>query len=117
MNILLDAQLPRSLVRSLQDLGHQVQHTFDLPDGNRSSDASICAWADHHAAIVFSKDADFVQSHLLQGTPQKLLVITTGNIKNQDLLSLLLKALPTLEDAFGNHSLIELGRSSVMIRS
>jgi predicted nuclease of predicted toxin-antitoxin system len=44
-------------------------------------------------------------------------VITTGNIKNQDLLSLLLKALPTLEVAFVNHSLIELGRSSVMIRS
>jgi len=60
MNILLDAQLPRSLVRSLRDLGHQVQHTFDFPDGNRSSDALICAWADHHGAIVFSKEADFV---------------------------------------------------------
>lgn len=64
MNILLDAQLPRSLVRSLEELGHQVQHTFDLPDGNRSN-----------------------------------------------------KALPKLEEAFANHSLIELGRSSVMIRS
>jgi len=60
MNILLDAQLPRSLVRALRDLGHQVQHTFDLPDGNHSSDSSICAWADRHDVIVFSKDADFV---------------------------------------------------------
>ncbi|MCS5700516.1 DUF5615 family PIN-like protein [Cyanobium sp. FGCU-52] len=75
------------------------------------------AWADRHGVIVFSKDADFVKSHLLQGTPKKLLVITTGNIKNQDLLSLLLKALPTLEEAFINHNLTELGRSSVMIRS
>jgi len=60
MNSLLDAQLPWSLVRALRHLGHQVQHTFDLPDRSRSTDASICAWAYRHAAIAFSKDADLV---------------------------------------------------------
>jgi hypothetical protein len=44
-------------------------------------------------------------------------VITTGKIKNHDLLSLLLKALPPLADAFVIQSLIELNRSSLMIRT
>ena len=47
MKILLDAQLPRSLVPLLQAHGCDALHTLDLPDGNRSSDSSISALADH----------------------------------------------------------------------
>ena len=90
MKILLDAQLPRSLVPLLQAEGCDTLHTLDLPDGNRSSDSSISALADHQGRIVFSKDADFIQSHLLQGTPKQLLVIATGNIRNPELKTLLL---------------------------
>jgi len=43
MKILLDAQLPRSLVPLLQAEGCDTLHTLDLPDGNRSSDSSIRA--------------------------------------------------------------------------
>jgi predicted nuclease of predicted toxin-antitoxin system len=41
MKILLDAQLPRSLVKQLEPMGCDVLHTLDLPEGNRSSDATI----------------------------------------------------------------------------
>jgi predicted nuclease of predicted toxin-antitoxin system len=51
----------------------------------------ISALADHQGRIVFSKDADFIQSHLLQGTPKQLLVIATGNIRNPELKTLLLR--------------------------
>lgn len=46
MKILLDAQLPRSLVPLLQAQGCDALHTLDLPDGNRSSDSSISALAE-----------------------------------------------------------------------
>ncbi len=46
MRILLDAQLPRSLVRPLEQLGCDVLHTLDLPDGNRSADNMISSIAD-----------------------------------------------------------------------
>ena len=82
MKILLDPQLPRSLARSLKNLGFDTLHTFDLPDGNRSSDATISAIADQDGRVVFSKDADFIQSHVLRGSPRQLLVIATGNIGN-----------------------------------
>ena len=64
MRVLLDAQLPRSLVRPLEVVGCDVLHTLDLPAGNRSSDQMISAIADRDQRIVFSKDADFVRSHL-----------------------------------------------------
>ena len=116
MKILLDAQLPRSLVPLLQAEGCDTLHTLDLPDGNRSSDSSISALTDHQGRIVFSKDADFIQSHLLQGTPKQLLVISTGNIRNPELKGLLVRWLPSLREAFARHALIELQRSALIIR-
>lgn len=116
MKIPLDAQLPRSLVPLLQAQGCDALHTLDLPDGNRSSDSSISALADHQGRIVFSKDADFIQSHLLQGAPKKLLVITTGNLRNPELKALLIQWLPSLRKAFSSHALLELQRSALIIR-
>ena len=87
MKILLDAQLPRSLARPLRDQGFDTLHTFDLPDGNRSSDAMLSASADRDGRVVFSKDADFIQSHFLRESPLKLLVIATGNIRAPRIIS------------------------------
>lgn len=116
MRILLDAQLPRSLVRPLEVLGCDVLHTLDLPAGNRSSDQVISAIEDRDQRAVFSKDADFVRSHLLSGTPARLLVVATGNIGNQDLADLVLHGLPELIRLFDNHVLIELNRKALVVR-
>jgi predicted nuclease of predicted toxin-antitoxin system len=64
---------------------------------------------------VFSKDADFIKSHLLQGMPKQLLVISTGNIRNPELMTLLVRWLPSLREAFRIHALIELQRSALII--
>ena len=116
MKILLDAQLPRSLVRPLQNLGFDTLHTSDLPEGNYSSDATISAIADRDGRVVFSKDSDFIRSHFLQDSPNQLLVIATGNISNQELSSLFLRVLPELEALFQSHRLIELSRTALIIR-
>ncbi|MCS5694455.1 DUF5615 family PIN-like protein [Cyanobium sp. FGCU-6] len=116
MRILLDAQLPRSLVRPLEALGCDVLHTLDLPAGNRSSDQMISVIADRDQRVVFSKDADFVRSHLLRGTPARLLVVATGNIGNPDLTALLLRTLPELIHLFESHVLIELSRKALVVR-
>ena len=116
MKILLDAQLPRSLVPLLKEEGCDTLHTLDLPDGNRTTDSTISALADQQGRVVFSKDADFIQSHLLQATPKKLLVIATGNIRNPELAQLLLQALPSLKGLFAINNLIELHRTALIIR-
>jgi predicted nuclease of predicted toxin-antitoxin system len=116
MRILLDAQLPQSLVSPLEQLGCDVLHTLDLPEGNRTADNLICSIADRDGRVVFSKDADFIRSHLLRGTPAKLLIVATGNIGNQDLTALLLRVLPELNRLFEAHVLIELNRKALLVR-
>ncbi|MEX1322683.1 MAG: DUF5615 family PIN-like protein [Synechococcaceae cyanobacterium] len=116
MRILLDAQLPRSLVRPLERSGCDVLHTLELPEGNRSADSMISSIADRDGRVVFSKDADFVRSHLLRGTPARLLIVATGNIGNQDRAALLLRVLPQLISLFEHHVLIELSRKTLIVR-
>lgn len=43
--------------------------------------------ADGEDRIVVTKDRDFRDSHLLRSTPRRLLIVTTGNIENNDLLA------------------------------
>lgn len=75
MRFLVDAQLPRQLCAWLRGAGHDVTHTLDLPQGNRTPDSVILLLAEREQRIVVTKDADFVQSHLIAGRPQKLLLI------------------------------------------
>ncbi len=88
MRFLIDAQLPQLLAIRLTELGHQTRHTLSLPDQNRSSDALIASTADAESETVVTKDADFLNSHLLNGTPASLLLVSTGNIANRQLLTL-----------------------------
>ena len=63
-------------------------HTSELPNGNATSDSEINRVADADDRVVVTKDRDFRDSHLLRGTPRHLLVVTTGNITNDNLLAL-----------------------------
>ena len=63
-------------------------HTIELPDGNRSTDREIAQVADAEGRVVVSKDRDFRDGHLLARSPHRLLVVATGNITNDALLSL-----------------------------
>ncbi len=117
MRFLVDAQLPRSLARSLTKAGHDVTHTFELPERNRTSDHVITATADEEERVVMTKDADFVNSFLLHRHPKKLLLISTGNISNQDLETVVLKYLPDAVRALNSHDFVEMGRTTLSICS
>jgi len=89
VKFLIDAQMPARLAELLKRAGHEAMHTSKLPRGNRSTDAEIAQAADTEGRVVGTKDRDFREGHLLQGSPQRLLVVATGNITNDALLSLL----------------------------
>ena len=114
MRFLVDAQLPVRLASRLGEFGHDGLHTSSLPDGNRTTDQQIAALADREGRVVVTKDADFRNSHLLTGSPARLLVVATGNIGNDDLLNLFESRLAEIERAFtlGDH--VELRRGAVV---
>ena len=116
MNFLIDAQLPRRMVAWLTAAGCDASHTLDLPDGNRTTDSQVIDLADREQRMVISKDADFVDSHILRGRPAKLLLISTGNISNRDLEALIVPLIPDIVREFNSHSFLELGHSGIIIR-
>lgn len=112
MKFLVDAQL---LARHLAEIGHDAVHTLSLPDENRTTDAEIARLADEEDRVVVSKDRDFRDSHLLQGSPRRLLVVATGNVSNDDLLALFSEHLAAFVDAFDTADLVELRRAELVI--
>src|SRR5271157_4671563 len=84
--------------------------------GNRTTDVQINDLADREQRVVITKDADFVDSHLLQGRPPKLLLISTGDISNRDLEALVVPLIPDIVREFASHSFLELSRAGVVIR-
>lgn len=116
MNFLVDAQLPRRMTAWLAAAGCDAIHTLDLPDANRTADERVNDLADRDQRAVVTKDADFVDSHLLAGRPAKLLLISTGNISNRNLEALMVPLISDIAREFQSHSFLELGQGGIVVR-
>lgn len=114
MNFLIDAQLPRRLSTHLSQAGFEATHTLDLPDGNRTTDRALITLSLTSQAVVVTKDSDFVESLLLRREPWKLLLVSTGNIHNDELLNLFQMNIKQLAEAFQTFDFIELNRTSLI---
>jgi len=115
VKLLVDAQLPRALSVSLATHGHDSLHTLELPDGNRTPDAELCSLADREERILMTKDSDFVRSFHLADVPNKLLLVSTGNISNRRLLQIVEAVLPSLSEIFAAHRFVEMGARSLVV--
>jgi predicted nuclease of predicted toxin-antitoxin system len=116
MKFLIDAHFPISLKKWLIARGHDAIHTFDLPDKNLTDDMEIIRIADLQSRIVTSKDSDFQKHHIITGRPDRILMVTTGNIINKVLFQLFEKNFSTIETAFQNgHKVVELSNTSIII--
>jgi len=116
MKFLVDAQLPRRMVDWLRNAGCDAVHTLDLSDGNRTTGAQVIEVADREPQVVVTKDADFVNTQVLHGRPAKLLLVSTGNISNRELESLVVPLIPDLVREFQTNVFIELGRAGIVVR-
>lgn len=105
---LVDAQLPPRLARALVARGHDALHTLELPNGNRTSDEEILNLCTQQNRTLITKDGDFVLSFLKRGRPERLLLISTGNVSNNFLIDLLLTHLDQIERALEAHRYVEL---------
>jgi predicted nuclease of predicted toxin-antitoxin system len=117
MRFIVDAQLPRDLVTFFKTHGHEAIHTAELPEKNRTPDEKIRRLADAEDRIVVSKDDDFVTSHLLRGAPKRVLLISTGNISNPELIQLMEGNLDALERALDEGVFVELTRTSLVVHA
>lgn len=115
MKFLVDAQLPIRLAQFLSDSGYDAIHTRNLPQQNATSDTDINEISIQQKRIVVTKDADFVNSFLTVQKPYKLLLVTTGNIKNSELEAIFTANLQAFVVLFQQHTYIEINRDSVIV--
>ena len=114
MNFLIDAQFPRRLAHQLRATGFETTHTLDLPDGNRTTDQELITFSLAQHCVLVTKDSDFVESFLLKHEPWKLLLVSTGNIGNDELLRLFQLNIDLLAESFKIFDFIELNRTSMI---
>jgi predicted nuclease of predicted toxin-antitoxin system len=96
VRFLVDAQLPPALARFLADRGHLTEHVADVGLLN-APDRAIWARAVATAAVLVSKDEDFITLRALSREPgPPILWVRVGNTTNRVLLTLFEAALPAI---------------------
>lgn len=117
MKFLVDAQLPRRLVALIGQAGHDATHTLDLPLGNRTTDTVINRLSLNEQRVVITKDADFVDSFLLRQEPWKILLVSTGNIRNAELIALFMANIEKITEGFDAFDFIEINQTELIFHS
>ena len=117
MNFLIDANLPRRLATIFLERGHQATHTTELPDGNATVDTALLDYSDEHNCVIATKDSDFSVSFWLKNRPHKLLLISTGNIRNAELETLLITNFDALITGLTDSRFVELTREHVIVHA
>ncbi|MBX7242062.1 MAG: DUF5615 family PIN-like protein [Bacteroidia bacterium] len=115
MKFLIDAHLPKSLANWLVSKGFDAIHTLDLPEKNLTTDVEIIRFSMENERIVVSKDSDFWEYFILNGQPHKLLLITTGNIINKELIQLFDNNLAQLVIFLTENKVVEISKDNIIV--
>jgi predicted nuclease of predicted toxin-antitoxin system len=95
VRFVVDAQLPPKLSR-LAGGGRARQRPHVTPSTReQDADTTLADLADDEDRVVVAKDRDFRNSHLLRRSPRRLLIVSTGNVANAELVALFAENLDT----------------------
>lgn len=114
MNFLIDAMLPPGISSLLKSYNHDSIHTKDLPLKNLTSDSFINDLSIKENRVVVSKDYDFEYSIRVNSLPYKLLLITTGNISNKELLQIFENNIELIIQSLGSYKFIEMNNKGII---
>jgi len=117
IRFLIDAQLPKQLKTWLLQRSFEAIHTDDLPNGSHTSDTEIADRAIVEDSVLITKDSDFLKLKILRNRPTRLLLITTGNIANAELLRLFEANFDVIVKLFNSFEIVELNNRFVSGRN
>ena len=101
MRFLLDVSLSPKLLWEFQRLGHECEHVA-ASIGKNARDRQIAEYANHHGAILVSKDADFAEFSRAGLLRLRLIWLRCGNMSAQDTCALVRGRLPDALAAFSS---------------
>ncbi|MEY4875433.1 MAG: hypothetical protein RL708_582 [Bacteroidota bacterium] len=114
MKFLVDAQLPEIIAEYIINKGFDAIHTNDLPNKHFTTDNEIRNIALEQNRIIITKDSDFLDSYYIKQQPKKLLLISTGNIRNKQLLTMFENNFEKLIELFQSHSFVEMDNLEII---
>ncbi|MDE0471921.1 MAG: DUF5615 family PIN-like protein [Ekhidna sp.] len=114
IKFIVDAQLPKRIADFLIDNGYDSIHTLDLENKNRTKDKEIIENSIQENRIVIAKDYDFLESFILKEEPQKLIIVKTGNISNNELMKLFSTYLDTIIKMITGSNLVEIHKDKII---
>lgn len=108
----VDAQLPPALARWLRSThGANAWHVAEVDQLAADDSAIFAAARAGRAAVVVTKDDDFVELVERLGPPPQIVWVTCGNLRNAELRAIVLQAWPRVEELLASgEPLVELGR-------
>ena len=99
----------------LQSKGLDSLHTLDLPEKNKTTDKEVTRIALSESRIVITKDNDFLSSYIVKKQPEKLIIVSTGNITNAELLQLFDLNLNKMIKLLEHHEVIEINQKFLIV--
>jgi predicted nuclease of predicted toxin-antitoxin system len=108
----LDAQLPPAMARWLRQAhGVDAWHVEDVEQLEADDSEIFSAARTGRAAVLVTKDDDFVQLVERLGPPPQVVWVTCGNMRNAELRAIVLDAWPRIATLLASgEPLVELGR-------
>ena len=98
MRFLVDAQLPPALARALTAAGHIAEHVTDIGPGD-ASDSDLWRTAVDNAAILVTKDADFVDLSALEDHGPFVVWVRFGNTRRAELIARFMPCLDAIAES------------------
>jgi predicted nuclease of predicted toxin-antitoxin system len=98
VRFLIDAQLPPSLVSTLQANGHDAVHLFDVAPTD-ADDMAIWQLAMSDQRVIVTKDEDFASRSKLASAGPQIVWLRVGNCSKAELRAWLEPLLPSIIQA------------------
>jgi predicted nuclease of predicted toxin-antitoxin system len=102
IRILIDENLPATLSAKLDCV---CMHATAL--GQQPTDKELWDYARRENWTLLTKDADFFEQLVINGTPPKVIWLRTGNLRRTDLETLLVKRWPQITSILSTADLVE----------
>ncbi|GAB3177083.1 DUF5615 family PIN-like protein [Telluribacter humicola] len=107
--------MPPVLATFLRRKGFDATHTTDYPQAQYLADQEIRQIATEEGRVIVTKDDDFLDYYWAKGAPPKVLKLSIGNIRNNDLIDLLEANLQTINKLFQEDAnVVVFGRNSLI---
>lgn len=107
--------MPILLSDWLAEKGYDTKHVLTLGTSHSMNDKEVRFVSMAEKRVVITKDEDFFNSYIFQKEPFKLVYLTTGNIKNRELLNLFRAEFDHLLTLLIAHNVIEVSRNYIKI--